>query len=46
MYIKKIKIENVIQFVVDDNNLYYRDADHCFFVNNKKIMNYADDISL
>ena len=46
MYIKKIKIENVIQFVVDDNNLYYRDADHCFFVNNKKIMNNADDIKL
>ena len=46
MYIKKTKIENVIQFVVDDNNLYYRDADHCFFVNNKKIMNNADDIKL
>ena len=46
MYIKKIKIENVIQFVVDDNNLYYRDADHCFFVNNKKIMSNADDIKL
>lgn len=46
MYIKKIKIKNVIQFVVDDNNLYYRDADHCFFVNNKKIMNNADDIKL
>ena len=46
MYIKKIKIKNVIQFVVDDNNLYYRDTDHCFFVNNKKIMNNADDIKL
>ena len=46
MYIKKIKIENVIQFVVDDNNLYYRDADHCFLVNNKKIMDNADDIKL
>ena len=46
MYIKKSKIEHVIQFVVDDNNLYYRDADHCFLVNNKKIMDNADDIKL
>ncbi|TYK33357.1 hypothetical protein FNJ59_14345, partial [Bacteroides pyogenes] len=46
MYIKKSKIEHVIQFVVDDNNLYYRDTDHCFFVNNKKIMDNADDIKL
>jgi len=46
MYIKKSKIEHVIQFVVDNNNLYYRDADHCFFVNNKKIMDNADDIKL
>ena len=46
MYIKKSKIEHVIQFVVDDNNLYYRDADHYFLVNNKKIMDNADDIKL
>ena len=46
MYIKKSKIEHVIQFVVDDNNLYYRDAGHCFFVNNKKIMDNTDDIKL